>query len=164
MVELVPMTEIELRAFLDVAIRTYADEHVKSGDWHPDEALGRSEAEFHELLPSGLATPNQYLFSIRDPASAENVGILWFHARHRAVESAAFIYNIEIYPPFQRRGYASQALMALEARARALGLSKIELHVFGHNTGARALYEKLGFAATHAMMAKSLSSTEATPL
>jgi RimJ/RimL family protein N-acetyltransferase len=68
----------------------------------------------------------------------------------------AFIYDIEIYEPFRRRGYASQALLAAEDKARELGLKAIALHVFGYNTGARALYDKLGYRVTDLTMAKDL--------
>ncbi len=157
MVELVPLTEAELQKFLDVTIPAYAQEHVRSGDWQPGEALERSRAEFDELLPQGLATPNHYLFSIRDTSSGQKVGMLWFYARQRGGKSGAFVYNIEIDPAFQRRGYASGALAALEERAHALGLERIELHVFGHNKRALALYEKCGFEPTHVFMAKALT-------
>ena len=56
--------------------------------------------------------------------------------------------------PHQRRGYATEAFTALEADARSRGLSAIGLHVFGHNTGARAFYEKLRYEATHIHMFK----------
>lgn len=157
MVQLVPMDQAGLQAFLDVAIPSYAEAHVRAGDWHPDEALGRSTAAFQELLPAGVATPENYIYWIHDPASAQNVGMLWFHVDQRGGQPTAFIYNIEIDPQFQRRGYASQALAALDQRALELGLAKIELHVFGYNTGALALYQKCGFETTHVSMVKTLT-------
>lgn len=157
MVELAPFSEAELQEFLDVTIPAYAEEHVQAGDWQPEEALDRSRAEFSELLPQGLATPDHYLFSIRDAASGQKVGMLWFHARRRGRKASAFVYNIEIDPPFRRRGYAAGALAALDQQALALGLNRVDLHVFGHNTGALALYEKSGFEVTHVMMAKKLA-------
>ena len=35
--------------------------------------------------------------------------------------------------------------MAIEDKARESGISKIILHVFDHNTAAKAMYDKLGF-------------------
>jgi ribosomal protein S18 acetylase RimI-like enzyme len=43
---------------------------------------------------------------------------------------------------FRRRGYASRTLELVEARE--LGAKSVELHVFGYNQGAQALYEKVG--------------------
>ena len=35
-------------------------------------------------------------------------------------------------------------------------MGKIQLHVFGHNSGARALYRKLGYEETNVIMTKRL--------
>ena len=45
---------------------------------------------------------------------------------------------------------------AAEAEVRRLGLYGIGLHVFGHNSGARLLYERLGYRTTNINMFKSL--------
>jgi ribosomal protein S18 acetylase RimI-like enzyme len=39
---------------------------------------------------------------------------------------------------------------------RALNAWRIDLHVFGHNPGAQALYAALGYRVTSVTMAKSL--------
>lgn len=57
MVELVPMSEAEFAAYLERAVREYADEKVRAGNWTQAIALERSRAEYDQLLPQGLATP-----------------------------------------------------------------------------------------------------------
>jgi RimJ/RimL family protein N-acetyltransferase len=156
MVRLEPMSEAEFRDYLEPAIADYAEEHIRSGQWGPDQALEESRREFTELLPDGLDTPDQYLYSIKD-ATGTNVGMLWFAARDRNGERSAFVYDVRIGEQFQRRGYGSQAFHALEAIARDMGITTIGLHVFGHNTAARALYEKLGFATTNLIMKKTIA-------
>ncbi len=156
MIHLEPMTEAEFRAYLEPAIAEYAAEHVKSGHWNSADALEESRKEFTQLLPDGLNTVNQHLFSIKDD-SGTNVGRLWFAVRERGADRSAFIYDVHIYESFQRRGYATQAFQALETRARDMGITAISLHVFGHNTSARALYEKLGFETTNLMMNKPIT-------
>lgn len=64
------------------------------------------------------------------------------------------LYFIGILPPYRRRGYAMQALRLLEDKIRQQGLEEIRLYVFGHNTPACALYEKMGYAAVSMTMAK----------
>ncbi len=108
------------------------------------------------MLPAGVATPDNYLYILHDDATDTNVGRLWFAIREEAGQRAAFVYDVHIFPAFQRRGYATQAFQALEQQAQALGLARIALHVFGHNHAARALYEKLGFVATNIMMSKAV--------
>ena len=45
----------------------------------------------------------------------------------------------------RRRGIGSALLEAAVEWARGAGVRKLELHVFPHNTGAIALYERFGF-------------------
>jgi hypothetical protein len=68
MVNLVPMTQAEFEAYREPAIRAYARDHVQAGNWSPEEALHRADSSYRELLPDGVATPDQYLFTIRDDA------------------------------------------------------------------------------------------------
>lgn len=82
--------------------------------------------------------------------------MLWIQVMDKPTPRA-FIFNIEIDPRFRRRGYAMQAMTRLEDEARRMGLDSIGLHVFGHNTAARPLYEKLGYVATNINMSKRLS-------
>jgi len=44
----------------------------------------------------------------------------------------------------------------VEERAIELGAASVELHVFGHNPAARALYEKVGYETMSVVMAKRL--------
>lgn len=156
MVQLVPMTDADLQAFLAQAIDDYANEHIRGGRWTPDEAYAESAREFAELLPDGVQSPDQFLYMIHADSVDEPVGVLWFARRTRGGKGSAFIYEVQVFPQFQRRGYAQQAFEALEPLARSLGLESISLHVFGHNHAARALYEKLGFSPTNIMMNKPL--------
>ena len=68
MVRLEPLTEAEFQAFLEPAIAEYAAEHVRGGRWSQDEALEESRKEYMQLLPDGVHTAKQHLFSIRDEA------------------------------------------------------------------------------------------------
>jgi ribosomal protein S18 acetylase RimI-like enzyme len=156
MVRLETMSEAEFLAFLEPAITEYAAEHVKAGRWSSEEALEESRKEFTQLLPDGLSSVDQHLFSIKNDSGA-NVGLLWFAVRDQGGKRSAFIYDVRIDEPFQRRGYATQAFQALEMLARDMGITAISLHVFGHNTAARALYEKLGFETTNVLMTKTVA-------
>ena len=53
-------------------------------------------------------------------------------------------------------GFATQAMLALEEKAKELGLVILRLHVFTHNAVARSLYEKLGYEVSSLNMAKVL--------
>lgn len=57
---------------------------------------------------------------------------------------------VEVDPALRRRGLASTVMAALAQRALDEGASAAWLQVESDNAGARALYERLGFAAHHA--------------
>ena len=155
-IELVPLTKEQFEAWLPGTIAMYAGEHVATGRWSKEESLQRSREEHERLLPQGLDTPGHRLWNIVRSSDRAVVGLLWVQVM-QTPRPSAFIYNIEIYPQFRRRGYAEQAMLRLEEEVRGLGLEAIRLHVFGHNTAARPLYEKLGYVPTNIQMLKRLT-------
>ncbi len=161
MLHLRPMTETEFKHYYDAAVDDYAQEHVRGGRWSPEEAHTESAKEYNALLPAGVETPDNYLYSLQVDEVGGSVGMLWFAIRNDGGKRTAFVYDVRIDPAFQRRGYATLAFRALEQEASGMGLHKIALHVFGHNKAARALYEKLGYEPTNIIMSKSLAAAAA---
>lgn len=157
-IALVPMNEADFRAYMDWSIADYAQEHIRTGRWSQEEGLQRAKQQYQELLPDGLESPNQYLFSIQNTVAGEKVGMLWFAVQEHGGKPGAFVYDVKIEEQFRRHGYGEQAFVILEEKVRALGLDTIGLHVFGHNHAARALYEKLGYVPTNINMLKTLKS------
>ena len=115
-------------AYREASASGYAEDNVASGRWPPEGALQRAYDDFDESLPQGLATPDNY------------------------------VYDIEIEADFRRQGHARAAFVALEPLVAKLGLSSIGLHVFGHNPGAQALYNSLGYGITGFNMRKTLDN------
>jgi RimJ/RimL family protein N-acetyltransferase len=157
MVTLVPMTEAEFRAYLDVSIADYAEEHTRAGNWQPEEALRKARESFDFYLPNGLATEKQHLYTIVDDETDTRVGTLWFGIFDSLAHPMAFLLDFVIGEPYRRQGHATRALQALEDKVRSFGLDRITLHVFAHNHAARALYQKMGYVETDINMAKSLA-------
>ena len=108
------------------------------------------------MLPDGPRTRDHYLYSVRDESVPTEVGNLWISPRDSGAGRALWIYDIVVHEEYRRRGYAERILHLAEDRARELGAGTVELHVFGHNQAARALYEKLGFTPTDITMAKQV--------
>lgn len=156
MVDLTPLPEERFPAFREHLAGHYAKDKVDAGVWSPEEAPRRARADLDGLLPDGTSTRDHFLYEIRDASTSEEVGTLWFAVQDRGAGRGVWIYDIEIHAPFRRKGYAKKALVAAEKRAADLGADKIELHVFGHNGGARALYEASGYAPTSIVMSKRL--------
>ncbi|GHF52429.1 ribosomal protein S18 acetylase RimI-like enzyme [Deinococcus metalli] len=156
MIELRPMDAAAFERFVAHAAPQYAAEKIRSGEWTPEEAMQRADREFRQLLPQGPDTPDNVLYHLHDPHEGADVGVLWYALQTRGGTRTAFVYEVEVYDPYRRRGYASQAFALLERDAAARGATNIQLHVFGHNTSARALYEGLGFQTTNVIMRKEL--------
>ncbi|MBK8741723.1 MAG: GNAT family N-acetyltransferase [Betaproteobacteria bacterium] len=153
------MAESEYAAWVAAAIPDYAADKVTSGQWSAEASLELSWKEHDALLPQGMATPDNHFFTILDARSAP-VGMLWFAVQTRFNARIAYVYDVGVRPERQREGHALRAFAALEDEVRKLGLAGIALHVFGHNTGARALYARLGYQPTNISLYKQLETVE----
>ena len=151
-----PMRAEAYPAYVESSVLGYAEDNIANGRWPAEGAVERSRAEFLELLPQGLATPDHHLFEILAEPSGETVGHLWLAVELRNGLRGAFVYDVEILPAHRRQGHARRAFQALESVVAAFGLTTIGLHVFGQNAGAQALYAQLGYTVTGMNMLKSL--------
>jgi len=149
------MTAPEFSTWAAAEVPAYAADKVASGQWAPDVALALSQQEQDRLLPQGLQSVDNHLCSIVD-ADSKVVGMLWFAVQTKFNARIAYVYDINVWPAHQRQGHGTRALQALEGEVRRLGLTGIALHVFGHNTGAQALYAKLGFQPTNISLFKAV--------
>lgn len=152
MLKLVPMQQEDFESYLERDILEYAEEHVRNGNWKKEEAIERSQKEHQQLLPDGLQSKNQYLFSIIDDTSDQKLGMLWVNITNHQ----AFIYYFRIDEEQRGKGYGKQALLALDEKLRSMNVESVGLHVFGDNIAAQELYKKMGFQITGMHMNKIL--------
>jgi len=155
-VRFVPFTEADFHAWLLQAIPAFALTNVRDGRWSLAEAIVKSQEAHAALLPQGLRTPGQFFMHLHDEAGGRRVGALWWSEVETDGRREAYVYNIEIDEAARRRGHARAAFAELERVAREHGMQQVGLHVFGHNTGARRLYDELGFEPTSITMRKVL--------
>lgn len=155
-IRLQPFDEADFEAWRARAVPAYAMDHVTSGTWSLAECLARSQEAYDALLPAGLATPGHSFSNIVAPRTPDRVGFLWWAATESAGRDGAYVYGIEIHESARRKGYAKAALAELERIARERGMAFVALHVFGHNAGARRLYEEVGFLPTSISLRKDL--------
>ena len=155
MIELVPMNEQDFRKYFEFSVKNYADEKVKSGNWPQEGSLERSEIEFKRLLPDGINTADNYIFSAIEGKTS--VGMIWIAKRKEdGINDIIWIYDIMVNPEERGKGYGYEIMKALETKTEELQLSTIKLHVFGHNAPAIALYKKMGYSITNMIMEKKL--------
>ena len=160
-VSLVELGDAPYHGYRKDLVRVYAADKVRAGAWSQAEAEGRAARDVDGLLPEGPATQGHFLYSVRDDSTDAEVGIVWFALRDSGVGRSVWIYDIIIHENFRRKGYATRTLELIEDRARVLGARSVGLHVFGHNHGARTLYEKTGYNATSITMAKPVYAEQA---
>ena len=141
-----------LNLYLERGIREYAEDHVRNGNWSAEEALERSKKEFEQLLPEGVNSQDQFLFSIVDETDDNKISLLWVQVK----DQKAFIYDFIIDESFRGKGYGKQALVALDEKLKSIEVQSVGLHVFGDNITAQELYKKMGYQITGIHMKKRL--------
>jgi GNAT superfamily N-acetyltransferase len=158
MIHLVPMNQEQYEALMALSERDQIEGHVREGRWRAEEAeanMARLKAQF---LPQGLETPNHFFWAIEDADLGAEVGGLWVALAEEDGQRQFWVFEIQVCEPHRRRGYGTQAFLAMEEKAREMGVSSIALHVFADNRPARAMYHKLGYTGTDTQMAKVISA------
>ena len=151
-----PMSDEVFAEYLEGAIASYAKSNVDSGNWPADEALEYSRADHDKLLPQGAQTPDHYLFEIKEAPGGTTVGTVWFAVLEARHVRTAFVYDLRIGEEHRRHGHATAAMEQVERHVREMGATRLGLHVFAFNSGAQALYEKLGFEVLSHNLQKTL--------
>lgn len=121
------------------------------------EATYPPERQVRKAMPSGLRTPDMSVRSVVAPAVPDGpVGWIWYGLHGPDRPGMAWIYQLDIDPPFRGRGYGTAALAAAEADLVRRGARSVGLFVRGENTAAQRLYERLGFELISQEMSKHL--------
>ncbi len=150
------MTKEDFGPYREAGVREFAQQKILSGEWAEDEALALSEADHDRLLPEGVESPGQFLYTVRDADTGDEVATIWIALRGKAGRLEGYIYDIEVHEKHRGQGYGRATMLAGIERARELGADSLGLHVFGHNAPARALYRSLGFVETNVSMSLEL--------
>jgi ribosomal protein S18 acetylase RimI-like enzyme len=155
MITLSSMTQTDFDRYFPSSLNRLTNELGKARGISFVAAREIASQSFNFLLPNGrVDSEGQYLFNII--AGDRNVGILHFGIKCDRPKPYAFIWDLEIFPEYHRKGYGKEAMICLEAKIRELNLSRIGLNVFGHNDPAIHLYKKLGYQTTSMVMEKSV--------
>lgn len=144
-----PMSAEQYRPWRAEAEVHYAQSVAATGRTAAEAAREAAES-YQRLLPQAEATPGHHIWYAYD--GERRVGFLWI----KVADGAAFVYNVAVEEGLRRQGYGRAIMLAAERWCRENGLTRIGLHVFAHNTGARLLYERLGFVETGRSMTKPL--------
>jgi ribosomal protein S18 acetylase RimI-like enzyme len=148
------MTQEEFSSYRRRAIRSYAAELVRAGDYTADQAEQQAAKETDTALPDGADTAGTAL--LVGESGGEVVGLVWVGPAP-AGRAGWWIYDIEVVPEQRRRGYGRSLLEAAEREAQRRGGDSIGLNVFGGNEVALGLYESSGYQVAAMHMRKRLA-------
>jgi GNAT superfamily N-acetyltransferase len=153
-VQLRPMRDDELTAWLPRMRHDYAQAMIDDGGLSPESATAKAAADIEHLFPGGGPSAEQLVFVIE--ADGERVGELWLAERKDTPQPCLFVYDIHLDKAQRGRGYGKAAMLLAEDEARRRGLDRVALNVFGRNTVARGLYRSLGYEENALAMSKTV--------
>lgn len=148
-----PMTAEEFTRFETALWESYTAERRRNLGTSEEDERADVARQRSQLLPEGQQTPDHFFWHTIAP-DGHSVGALWVHIREAKRE--AFIYDIEVDPPEQHKGYGRQILDALEVFLRPRGITSISLNVFGDNAVANRLYLHAGYKVAATLMRKDM--------
>ena len=154
-VTLSPMPESRMPDWL----RRSADEYARDLI-----AIGRPEADAHRAaaesmarsFPDGQPAIGHAVFDVLEDGRA--AGYLWIGPSGADDPGAWWVWDIVIDEDCRGRGLGRAAMLLGEEFALANGAHTLGLSVFAFNTGARRLYESLGFETITLKMSKPLGA------
>ncbi|HYB63435.1 MAG TPA: GNAT family N-acetyltransferase [Thermoplasmata archaeon] len=131
-------------AYLEMLERGFPEESV---------LLGNRREEFEKIFRRVFRWDTRILLFILGAFGRPMVRALVVEADGRAVATtlvtfptgAAYVSNVVVDPAYRRRGYARQMLAEALTTARRAKRKYVVLDVLESNTGARALYDSLGY-------------------
>jgi ribosomal protein S18 acetylase RimI-like enzyme len=133
----------------------YARDISENGDTPIEAARQKADRDMAEILPLGLDTPNHWMFWLEHGGG--RVGRLWLSERVIDGRRSLFIFDIHVDEAHRGRGFGRAAMLLTEREAKARGIDRVELNVFGGNSVARGLYQSLGYIERSVRMAKDLA-------
>ena len=72
-------------------------------------------------------------------------------------KKSSFLYEIDLLQAYGAQGIGTVVMKQLETLLQEKEITYFKLHVFGSNTGARKLYEEIGFEIAGVNMLKTLN-------
>ncbi|MFF9702718.1 GNAT family N-acetyltransferase [Streptomyces griseofuscus] len=136
-----PMTQAEYTQWLAREQEAYADGIVRSGAMSRADAVRKSDQDFAELLPEGLATPDTTLLVLE--AAGEPIGTGWL--KHGYLPGVTYGYSLHVHEAQRGKGYGRAAMAVGERATFAAGESALMFTVWGGNEVAMNLYTSAGY-------------------
>ncbi|WP_433490816.1 GNAT family N-acetyltransferase [Nocardia grenadensis] len=123
-----------------------------------EEAWNRSRQGTAHFLPDGRDTPGHHLV-VAENEFGEVVGNAWIGPDPQdttGTADSAWLYDINVFERFRRRGYGSAILAAAEALVAGEHRARLGLNVVGDNEAAIALYRRNGYRVSSMQLDKQI--------
>ncbi|WP_144763333.1 N-acetyltransferase [Curtobacterium sp. 9128] len=143
------MPATSLPSWLARSMAEYVEARIRAGETR-EQAEANKQKSLDQWFPSGRPLDEHHVWDVVDGDDAV-VGYLWIGPFEQG-GSDWWVFDVEIDEAFRRRGHARRALELGQAIAKQEGATSIGLNVFGYNTGAKELYEQLGYGVTAVQM------------
>ena len=144
----------EFPSWLDRSCTEYIGDLVVQGA-SPEQARLMAVESTLRSFPDGALSPGNEIFHVMSEAG-EPVGYLWIGQDVSADPGAWWVWDIVINADQRGQGFGRAAMLLGQEYARIQGAHTLGLSVFAFNTGARGLYESLGYETTSLKMLKKL--------
>lgn len=141
-VRLVPMPGERMPGWLDRSMADYVASLIRSGE-SPEAAETNMRQSLEKWFPGGSPAAGHHVWELT-LADDTVVGQLWVGPL-TAGSNEWWVFEVEVDAAHRRQGHARRGLEFAHVVARDAGATSIGLNVFGYNTGARHLYEELGY-------------------
>ncbi|GAB3606285.1 hypothetical protein GCM10027413_16940 [Conyzicola nivalis] len=151
-IRLEPMAQSRLTDWIEARHTDYLESRMLAGESR-EVATEKALASRRENFPGGRPLDTHLVFDVWSDDAV--VGDLWLGPLP-AGGTDWWVFDIQIAEAHRRRGYARRALELGHVAAKERGATAIGLNVFGYNTGAKDLYESLGYAVTATQMKRPL--------
>ena len=138
-----PLTAEQTEAYLEVAKDGYVVDLLRADALDEGRARLKAERDYATTEFEGETT---YLAAYDD--DGRWVGVLGYGLRgydEPHEEPTLYVYDLEVFPPYRRRGHATDLLAHAADAGRAAGALAVRLTVWANNTDAEALYARVGF-------------------
>ena len=150
------MSGEEFEHYIQNKRKRYADVLFENIHEQGEDPASKALKQLNALLPNGIETPNHHLFNIQREEIV--IGYVWLKIEEE--KKSAFLYEIYILEEYRGKGFGTETMKHLEELLVQKEIEYFKLHVFGSNTGARKLYEELGFEIAGINMLKPLANKQ----
>ncbi len=137
-----PMAEVEFEPWLARKIDEWAEQVSESGLATAEESRRNAVESYREMLPDGLASAG-YTWICLDTETDTAVATIWL--KPQFAPAMSWVYSVETRPEHRGHGYGQAAMLAGERATLEAGDTHLGLNVFGHNTVAIRLYDRMGY-------------------